>query len=175
MEMGKGQGKWGPIDQNFASDADIDAITALIIAYRRWNRPEYLELARTKLRDLWNFSTIAGSGNKRYLYLGQWKRLCLRHLPYTSILLILLLMRFRIFAQDDPDRKWLSLVESSYQVLDSLPKLLLLAYRVTGLPSTPKRVDSRQCHRLVSSKACIALMPTGFGAGGLGCGVVQST
>ena len=31
-------GNWGAIDSNFASDADIDAITALIFASRRWNR-----------------------------------------------------------------------------------------------------------------------------------------
>ncbi|MEQ8959397.1 MAG: glycosyl hydrolase family 8, partial [Coleofasciculus sp. C2-GNP5-27] len=53
------EGNWGAIDRNFASDADIDAITALIWASRRWNRPDYLELARIKLRDLWDYSTIA--------------------------------------------------------------------------------------------------------------------
>ncbi len=63
-------GKWGPIDKNFASDADIDAITALILASRRWNRPEYLVLARAKLKDLWDFSTIAVTGGKRYLLPG---------------------------------------------------------------------------------------------------------
>ncbi|HBL12446.1 MAG TPA: glycosyl hydrolase, partial [Cyanobacteria bacterium UBA11162] len=64
------KGNWGPIDRNFASDADIDAITALILASRRWNRPEYLELALIKLRDLWEFSTIVGLDGKRYLLPG---------------------------------------------------------------------------------------------------------
>lgn len=52
------QGNWGILDVNFASDADLDAITALILAHRRWHRPEYLELARAKLEDLWNFATL---------------------------------------------------------------------------------------------------------------------
>lgn len=32
-------GNWGLIDGNFASDGDIDAITALIFAAQRWNHP----------------------------------------------------------------------------------------------------------------------------------------
>ncbi|MGH8002475.1 MAG: glycosyl hydrolase family 8, partial [Brasilonema sp.] len=59
-------GNWGTIDSNFASDSDIDAITALILASRRWNRPEYLSLAKAKLQDLWNLSTMVGHGGKLY-------------------------------------------------------------------------------------------------------------
>ena len=60
-------GSWGAIDKNFASDGDIDAITALILASRRWNRPEYLKIAKTKLQDLWKYSTVVEYENKRYL------------------------------------------------------------------------------------------------------------
>ncbi|MCJ8283011.1 MAG: glycosyl hydrolase family 8, partial [Rivularia sp. ALOHA_DT_140] len=59
----KADGSWGAIDNNFASDGDIDAITALILASRRWNRPEYLKIAKTKLDDLWNHSTALGKQN----------------------------------------------------------------------------------------------------------------
>ncbi|WP_421656507.1 glycosyl hydrolase family 8 [Leptothermofonsia sp. ETS-13] len=52
------QGAWGILDSNFASDADIDAVTALIFAARRWQDSAYLDLARTKLNDLWNLSTV---------------------------------------------------------------------------------------------------------------------
>jgi endoglucanase len=111
-------GKWGIIDANFASDADIDAITALIFAARRWNRPEYLNLAKAKLQDLWELSTIKLPSGKRYLLPGPKESFYMRSLlklnpsylaPYA----------FRLFAQVDPGHDWLSLVESSYQVLEN--------------------------------------------------------
>ena len=49
---------WGILDENFASDADLDAATALILAARRWDRPDYLTLAQAKLADLWTLSTV---------------------------------------------------------------------------------------------------------------------
>ncbi|MBD2019116.1 glycosyl hydrolase [Leptolyngbya sp. FACHB-36] len=106
---------WDVLDRNFASDGDIDAITALILASRRWNRPEYLQLAQTKLRDLWTLSTVA-VGDRRYLLPGpreafqQGVTLTLNpsyQAPYA----------FRMFAQVD-SRDWLSLVSSSYEVLE---------------------------------------------------------
>lgn len=115
-------GSWGIIDANFASDADIDAITALIWANRRWNRPDYGELAQKKLDDLWRQSTLAmpslGADSKeRYLLPGPLNafqpspgRIYLNpsyFAPYA----------FRLFAQVDPGRDWLALVDSSYQVL----------------------------------------------------------
>ncbi|WAL62056.1 glycosyl hydrolase family 8 [Thermocoleostomius sinensis] len=115
------QGEWTTIDGNFASDADVDAITALIFAARRWGDPAYLELAQTKLPDLWRLSTVSielETGEPiRYFLPGpleafqpQPDRLYLNPsylAPYA----------FRLFAQVDPDRDWLSLVDSSYDVL----------------------------------------------------------
>ncbi|WP_416670537.1 glycosyl hydrolase family 8 [Egbenema bharatensis] len=115
-------GNWGVLDPNFASDADLDAITALILAARRWNRPDYLTLAQTKLDDLWNLSTMRVPATaQRYLLPGpaesfvQPDRLILNPsylAPYA----------FRLFAQVD-SRDWLSLVDSSYQVLNEAASL----------------------------------------------------
>ncbi len=122
------KGKWGTLDNNFASDADIDAITALILASRRWGRAEYLTLAQAKLKDLWKSSTVVAN-HQRYLLPGpiaafqQGERLILNPsylAPYA----------FRLFAQVDGDRDWLSLVESSYQVLERSASLSKV-----GLPS----------------------------------------
>ena len=114
----KEDGSWGTIDSNFASDADIDAITALIFAYRRWQNPEYLKLARTKLGDLWKLSTFTGSSQKRYLLPGPSHAF----VPNSSTVYLnpsyFAPYAFRIFAQVDPERDWLSLVDSSYQVLE---------------------------------------------------------
>ncbi|MBW4648995.1 MAG: glycosyl hydrolase [Kastovskya adunca ATA6-11-RM4] len=115
-------GKWGVIDRNFASDADIDAITALIFAARRWNRPEYLELARGKLQDLWEYSTVTTANGRRYLLPGPQEAFVKPPLvklnpsylaPYA----------FRLFAQVDGDHDWMSLVDSSYYVLENAAQI----------------------------------------------------
>lgn len=120
------QKKWTILDPNFASDADIDATTALILAAKRWNQPQYLSLARTKLQDLWNFSTVASStvtaSQRRYLLPGP-----AASFQSGNIVKInpsyLAPYAFRLFAQIDPTRDWLSLVDSSYQLLQQASAL----------------------------------------------------
>jgi endoglucanase len=111
-------GNWGLIDTNFASDGDIDAITALILASRRWNRPEYLNLAKAKLQDLWNLSIMVGHEGKLYLLPGP----AAAFVPNASTIYLnpsyLAPYAFRLFAQVDPQRDWLSLVKTSYEVLE---------------------------------------------------------
>lgn len=128
-----GQGQWDILDRNFASDADIDAITALILASRRWQHRPYLELAQTKLQDLWNLSTATdfqrGAQQRRYLLPGPveafQKQAILQLNPsYFAP------ASFRLFAQVDKSRNWMSLVESSYQVLQQASSL-----STTGLPN----------------------------------------
>lgn len=124
------QGNWEIVDANFASDADLDAITALILAARRWNRPDYLTLAQTKLKDLWELSTLrVPATSQRYFLPGpveaflQPDRLTLNPsylAPYA----------FRLFAQVDQGRDWLSLIDSSYEVLNDAADL-----SAAGLPS----------------------------------------
>lgn len=144
-------GNWGTLDNNFASDADVDAITALILASRRWGRSEYLSLAQTKLIDLWKSSTIAAN-NQRYLLPGplaafqQGELLTLNPsylAPYA----------FRLFAQVDVDRDWLSLVESSYQVLEQSASL-----SAVGLPSdwVALNIKTGQYSRLDKSSAIVS-------------------
>lgn len=134
----KADGSWGTIDSNFASDGDIDAITALIFAHRRWNNLQYLELAKKKLQDLWKFSTVIhvpkGSPSeyraKRYLLPGPVDAF----VPNPSTIYLnpsyLAPYAFRIFAQVDRSHDWLSLVDSSYEVLEKS-----LGLSAVGLPS----------------------------------------
>lgn len=109
-------GTWRALDPNFASDADIDAITALILASRRWNQPDYLALAQAKLQDLWELSTVV-VGDERYLLPGPAEAFKTQDTIYLNPS-YLAPAAFRLFAQVDPDRDWLSLVDSSYQVLE---------------------------------------------------------
>jgi endoglucanase len=120
------QGSWEILDANFASDADLDAATALILASRRWNRPEYLDLARIKLRDLWELSTLAASPAgqpRRYFLPGP----IAAFQPQPPIAYLnpsyFAPYAFRLFAQVDSERDWLSLVESSYEVLETSTQL----------------------------------------------------
>lgn len=141
------QGNWSLLDGNFASDGDIDAVTALILGARRWNRSNYLELARAKLNDLWDLATLSlepGTGSKsggsptaaaagsiaRYLLPGpldafqpQPNQVYLNpsyFAPYA----------FRLFAQIDTNHNWQSLVDSSYQLLEQSDSISAI-----GLPS----------------------------------------
>ncbi|MEO1209254.1 MAG: glycosyl hydrolase family 8 [Cyanobacteria bacterium J06638_20] len=113
----KQDGTWGIQDVNFASDADVDAIAALILASRRWNRPDYLALARTKLEDLWNESVWV-VGDRAYLLPGPIT--AFRPDPGKLVLnpSYLFPSAFRLFAQVDPDHDWMRLVDTSYTVLN---------------------------------------------------------
>ncbi|MEM6350215.1 MAG: glycosyl hydrolase family 8 [Cyanobacteria bacterium P01_D01_bin.14] len=111
--------QWGITDLNFASDADIDVATALILAARRWNRADYLELAQLKLTDIWTYSTLTTGQphGGRYLLPGPLAAFS----PTADTVYLnpsyLAPYAFRLFAQVDRDRDWLSLVDSSYDVL----------------------------------------------------------
>ncbi len=122
-------GKWGTLDGNFASDADIDTIHALLLAHRRWQRLEYRQLAEAKLQDLWQLATITDSQQRRHLLPGpigafrQGDRVTLNpsyFAPYA----------YRLFGRVDPAHDWLSLVDSGYQVLETSSTLSQI-----GLPS----------------------------------------
>jgi endoglucanase len=115
-KWGRGpKGNWQILDANFASDADIDAITALILASRRWKRSEYLTLARTKLQDLWRVSTVQ-VGKQRHLLPGPAEAFQTSD-TVTLNPSYLAPYAFRLFAQVDSKHNWMSLVDSSYQVL----------------------------------------------------------
>ncbi len=130
-------GSWGAIDKNFASDGDIDAITALILASRRWNRPEYLKIAKTKLQDLWKYSTVVGS-EKRYLLPGPKAAFVKNTSTFYLNPSYFAPYAFRLFAQVDPERDWLSLVDSSYEVLKDSRQL-----STVNLPSDWVALDSK--------------------------------
>lgn len=131
-------GSWGLIDPNFASDGDIDAITALILASRRWNQPQYLELARQKLADLWQLSTVVSTATPSSRYLLPGPKAAFQPQPNQAILnpSYFAPYAFRLFAEVDARHDWLSLVESSYAALEATSQL-----SASGLPSDWVQLD----------------------------------
>jgi endoglucanase len=121
-------GIWGILDINFASDADVDTSLALILAAQRWNHPEYLDLARRKLQDLWDYSTLEVA-QQRYLLPGPALAFRQRDVAILNPS-YLAPYAFRLFAQADRRHDWLALVNSSYDLLSRSAAL-----SVVGLPS----------------------------------------
>lgn len=123
-------GSWGIIDANFATDADIDAATALILAARRWNCPTYLEEAQSLLNDIWDQAVVTLPDGTPQLLPGPqdafWPQ------PDTLILnpSYFSPYAYRLFAQIDPDHDWQGLIDSGYAMLTESADL-----STAGLPS----------------------------------------
>jgi endoglucanase len=122
-------GSWGTVDANFATDADIDAATALIWAAQRWQCPQYLDEARAILADIWAVGTVVLPDGSRQLlpgpaeaFFNQPDHLILNPSYFAPA-------SFRLFAQVDPTHPWESLIDSGYALLDDLS-----TFSATGLP-----------------------------------------
>jgi endoglucanase len=116
--------------ENSASDADTDIALALIFASKRWNDQRYLEEAKGVLADIWGYEVDNAQG-KNYLVAGNWamggEKLVLNpsyFAPYA----------WRIFAEVDKDRNWLSLIDPAYEVLNRSGFERLDKEKGVGLP-----------------------------------------
>ncbi|MBE9114214.1 glycosyl hydrolase [Nodosilinea sp. LEGE 07298] len=120
---------WGTLDANFATDADIDAATALILAAQRWSCPQYLDEARALLADIWTHGTVELPDGTRQLIPGPADAFRLE--PDQVILnpSYFAPASFRLFAEVDPDHNWNRLIDSGYAMLDDLSE-----FSATGLP-----------------------------------------
>jgi endoglucanase len=132
--------RWGPapeggervLDQGAATDADQDAALALLFASRRWHNAEYQRQAVTILQSMWERET-AVIGGRRILVAGEWARgedgdavvNPSYWAPYA----------YRIFAEADPDRRWMDLVDSSYAVLTAIQSTPALGGQAGMVPN----------------------------------------
>lgn len=107
-------GEWTIIDRSNATDADEDIALALILAYEKWNDKKYLAQAKNTLKDIWNKTVVNIKGNN-YLTAGDWatkdENIKLNPSYFSPY-------AYRIFAKYDNKHDWLSLVSSSYDVLN---------------------------------------------------------
>lgn len=113
------------IDENSASDADIDIAFALILAYEKYDNPQYLEEAIPIIRSIWDNETKY-VGNHLVIMPGI-------NQAYSSKVEInpsyFSPYAFRYFQKYDDFHDWNSLIDSSYYYLD-----LVMSKTKTHLP-----------------------------------------
>lgn len=111
----KPDGTVGLLDAGAATDGDQDTALALLFASKRWVEPRYQNEARTILNGLWEQGTTTVAG-KRILVAGPWARGDAQNDPVVNPSYFAP-YAYRIFAEADPVRNWLQLVDSTYDVL----------------------------------------------------------
>ncbi len=111
-------GTAGILDAGAASDGDQDTALALLLASRRWSDPAYAAEAQTILGAIWEHETAEVNGG-RVLVAGDWARGDGERSPVVNPSYFAP-YAYRIFAEADPGRDWLALVESSYTLLADL-------------------------------------------------------
>jgi endoglucanase len=126
----RADGTWGVLDANIASDAEQDIALALIFAHRRWGAEEYLAQAKAVLADLWRLSVVTAAG-RPYMAAGNW---ALEQERPTLNPSYLSPYSYRIFAAVDPERPWLALVDTSYDILFAASGQPLDHPTAVGLP-----------------------------------------
>lgn len=123
---GKGaDGKYGVLDYNSASDADIDIALCLIRAHEKWGDKKYLKDAVGTIHSIWKKETKL-IGFRRVLMPGVKQCLCETieinpsyFSPYS----------FKIFHKYDKMHNWNRVVDSSYYYLNAA-----MSKTKTGLP-----------------------------------------
>lgn len=119
------KGEYKILDENSASDADIDIAFALLIAYESWNESRYLKEAIPIIKSIWDNETKQ-IGSYRILMPGvmqtQSEEIEINpsyFAPYA----------FRFFQKYDDTNDWNCLIDSSYYYLNQV-----MSKTETGLP-----------------------------------------
>jgi endo-1,4-beta-D-glucanase Y/4-amino-4-deoxy-L-arabinose transferase-like glycosyltransferase len=111
----------GVLDGDATTSGDEDAALALLLAARRWGDSTYQDEAMAMLDSIWNYETVELGGN-RFVVAGSWAiGDGVRGFDGPVIAPSALApYAYRIFAEADPSRPWLRLVDSSYVVLSRI-------------------------------------------------------
>jgi endo-1,4-beta-D-glucanase Y len=118
-------------DESSAPDAEIDASLALLFASRAWNEPAYAAEADAILDGIWDGLLVDIDGSK-VLVAGDWAVGDARPVINPSYFAP---YAFRIFGDVQPERDWLGLVDSSYDVLAAWSSGDQLGAPVGALPN----------------------------------------
>lgn len=102
------------IDQNGATDADVEIAIALVLASKVWQQESYMNDALAIINDIWNKETIVIKG-ERVLVAGLNQKMDKYVEVNPSYFMPL---GFRIFAEVDEKHNWQLLVNSSYRLVN---------------------------------------------------------
>jgi endo-1,4-beta-D-glucanase Y len=119
-------------DHNSASDADSDIALALLYAGRRFGDQGYIAAARTVLGGMWRSDVVAVDG-MNVLTAGNWAAAQQSPGPVINPSYFAP-YAYRSFAHEDPAHPWMSLVDSSYTLLDRCSSATLDGTVSAGLP-----------------------------------------
>jgi endoglucanase len=151
---------------NSASDADTDIALSLVMAYARWQDPQYLGDARDIIRSIWADEVVTIKGTP-YLAADDLEK------SSTSPTIVVDPSYFspyayRIFAEVDPSDPWDELIDSSYAVtgesmsmnLDAsssadIPPDWILINKTTGVITAPSQS--------AASSSSSSMLTTNFG------------
>lgn len=134
-------------DHNTASDGDSDIALALLYAGRRFGDQAYLTSARAVLTGMWQSDVVALDG-MNVLTAGNWATAQQSPGPVINPSYFAP-YAYRSFAHEDPAHPWLSLVDSSYTLLDRCTAATLDGTVSAGLPPNWCAI-SRSTGRVVS-------------------------
>jgi len=103
-------------DFEAATDADEDIALALLFAYKKFGDPKYLEEAKEIIGDIWNYEVVSINGGN-YLVANTRAQRANSYFVNPSYFSP---AAYRIFAEVDPTHDWMSVVDSSYDILEAL-------------------------------------------------------
>lgn len=126
------KGNEGIVDAGAATDADQDIALALLLASKRWDKNEYRIFAEQIISDIWKYETVEVKG-KRYIVAGDWAS-DTKNTEFTINPSYLSPYAYRIFAEVDREHDWMSVVDTSYEVLDKCSSSELGISNATYLP-----------------------------------------
>jgi endo-1,4-beta-D-glucanase Y len=119
-------------DHNTATDADSDIALALLFAQRRFGDTAYGSAALTVLSGMWqhDVTTVAGMN---VVTAGNWAATQQSPGPVINPSYFAP-YAYRVFAREDTAHPWMSLVDSSYTLLDRCTAATLDGVASAGLP-----------------------------------------
>jgi len=139
----RADGSWGILHEEngsvSASDANVDIALALIFAYARWQEDAYLDSARAILADIWEYEVVTIGGVPYLAANNVEKRLDKREVVVNPSYLAP--YAYRIFAEVDPDRPWMRLVDGSYALIERSMQEPLGGVEPAGLPPDWIEID----------------------------------
>jgi endoglucanase len=117
--------------QNTATDGDEDIAMSLLMAYSRWNQPQYLSDAKPIISSIWNKEVVTING-KPVLAADN-----LESGTSTNVVVnpsYFAFANYKLFATIDPAHDWNGLSANAYSLLSRVSQAKLDKAKSAGLP-----------------------------------------